>query len=206
MPAKMLTIKNQPVTVDAALPAGPLLNYEAPDFRGWDRGYLHVYTGEGKGKTTAALGLALRAVGNGARVFIGQFMKSGIFGEILALQLFHPMVRIQQFGTGRFIQGGIAGEDRKSFQKGIHAIKNIFISGNYHLVILDEINMAVSLGLLSVRELLEIIKLKPKNVELVFTGRYAPPELLEIADLVTEMREIKHYYQSGVVARTAIEK
>jgi cob(I)alamin adenosyltransferase len=176
------------------------------EFKGWERGYLQVYTGDGKGKTTAALGLTLRAIGNGARVFIGQFMKNGDYGEIKALQSFTENVRIQQFGTGQFINRKMALDDYKSCRQGIHTIKHVLISGDYHLVILDEINTALCCGLLTVKELMGIARLKPDNLELVFTGRYAPPQVLEIADLVTEMKEVKHYYHTGVAARPAIEK
>lgn len=180
--------------------------HAARKFNVWEKGFIQVYTGDGKGKTTAALGLALRAIGHGAKIFIGQFMKNGDYGEIKALQNFNGNVSIEQFGTGKFINGKISPEDYHAFQHGIHTIKNVLTSGEYHLVILDEINMAVYCGLISAKELMAIVRQKSDDVELVFTGRYALPELIEVADLVTEMKEIKHYYNAGVLARSGIEK
>ena len=206
MSVKMSTVNEQEVGRVPTSLAKKTLQAVSADFPAWEKGYLQVYTGNGKGKTTAALGLTLRAVGNGARVFIAQFMKNGAYGEIKALQNFNPRVRVQQFGTGKFLQNEIDLEDYQSCRQGILTIKKIWLSGNYNLVILDEINVALFYGLLSLKELMDIVKLKPNSMELVFTGRYAPPELLEVADLVTEMREIKHYYHIGLAARLAIEK
>jgi len=202
-------------TASANLQTNELIRYSrnstlphtnAAKFNGWSKGYIHVYTGDGKGKTTAALGLTLRAIGHGAKIFIGQFLKNGDYGEIKALRNFNGNVFIEQFGTGSFIGEEMSPEDYHACRCGIHIIKRVLASGDYHLVILDEINIAVCCGLLSVKELMGIVGQKPVDVELVFTGRYALPEILEVADLVTEMKEIKHYYHAGVMARLGIEK
>ena len=167
--------------------------------------YIQVYTGDGKGKTTAAIGLAVRAVGAGLRVFIGQFMKSGKYSEIEALKRFGDQIVCLQFGSGRWVKGKPAEEDVLLAQEGLEKVREIITSGEYQLVILEEANMAVWFKLLDVRDLIQIIDLKPDNVELVFTGRRADPLLIERADLVTEMREVKHYFTQGVKARIGIE-
>jgi cob(I)alamin adenosyltransferase len=171
------------------------------------KGYVQIYTGNGKGKTTAATGLAVRAAGAGLKVFIGQFLKMGDYSEIKALkERFSDMITLEQFGTGGFIGGKVSPEHIQAAGKGLKRIKELMISGKYDVVICDEINVAVSLGLLTVEDLLELIALKPENIEMVFTGRGADPKMIEAADLVTEMTEIKHYYKKGVNARTGIEK
>jgi cob(I)alamin adenosyltransferase len=170
------------------------------------KGYVQVYTGNGKGKTTAALGLTLRAAGAGHRVFIGQFTKGNHYSELNALKRFDELVTLRQFGTGSFIFNNPSDADREFAQRGLAELKAAVLSGEYDLVIFEEANIAVHYGLLSVSELLEIIKTRPAHVELVFTGRNAHPDLIEAADLVTEMKEIKHYYKQGVQARPGIEK
>jgi cob(I)alamin adenosyltransferase len=171
------------------------------------KGYVQVYTGDGKGKTTAALGLAIRAVGAGYKVFIGQFIKMGEYSEIKALkERVSDMVTIEQFGSGRFVKGTPTPEQIELARKGIERIQSVMVSGEFQVIILEEANIAVSLGLLSSEQLLALIDTKPKNVELVFTGRNAPDFLMNKADLVTEMKEIKHYFKKGVRARTGIEK
>jgi cob(I)alamin adenosyltransferase len=170
------------------------------------KGYIQVYTGDGKGKTTAGLGLALRAAGAGLKVFIGQFIKQGDYSEINALKRFSDLVTVEQFGLGRFIKGKPAPEDIEMSRHGLEKIKKIFAAGEHHVVILDEANVAVTVGLFSEAELIDLIALKPENTELLITGREASPGIIEKADLVTEMREIKHYYRKGVQARDGIEK
>lgn len=170
------------------------------------QGYVQVYTGTGKGKTTAALGLALRAAGAGLRVFIGQFLKNHAYSEIQALQRFADSITIQQYGTGCFIFGTPADADIRSARTGFSQLKEHVLSGKYDLVILDEANVAVHYNMLTVEELLELIDSKPVHVELIITGRNADRRIIERADLVTEMREVKHYYTSGIEARTGIEK
>ncbi len=168
-------------------------------------GYVQVYTGDGKGKTTAALGLALRAVGAGLRVFIAQFVKGAEYSEITAMRQFLPMVTVKQYGRGCFIKGKPDAEDVRLAQSGLAEIREIMKSGNYDLVILDEANIATYFNLITVADLLDLIREKPESVELVITGRKAASEIIEAADLVTEMQEIKHYYQRGVTARLGIE-
>ncbi|WP_319524718.1 cob(I)yrinic acid a,c-diamide adenosyltransferase [uncultured Desulfosarcina sp.] len=170
------------------------------------KGYIQVYTGDGKGKTTASLGLALRAAGAGLRVYIAQFIKSGDYSEIKALARFAETITVEQFGRGRFIKGKPAPEDVTAAQKGLQAIRSALDSGDYQVVIMEEGNVAAACGLFAVDEILDIMAGKPENVELVITGRYADPRVIEKADLVTEMKAVKHYYEAGVAARVGIEK
>ncbi|MFC1884167.1 cob(I)yrinic acid a,c-diamide adenosyltransferase [Thermodesulfobacteriota bacterium] len=170
------------------------------------RGYIQVYTGDGKGKTTAALGLALRAAGAGLRVYICQFMKKGDYSEIKALETYHDLITVEQFGTGKFIEGKPSPEDIKAAQEAVRRIKEIFSNGEHDVLIMDEANVALHLGLLSMDDIKDIIQSKPEGMEIVLTGRNAPQELIEDADLVTEMKLIKHYFKDGVHARTGIEK
>jgi cob(I)alamin adenosyltransferase len=170
------------------------------------KGYVQVYTGDGKGKTTAALGLALRAAGAGLKVFIAQFLKRGDYSEIKALKKLSEQITVAQYGLGHFVKGKPAPEDMEAAQAGLRKVKSAVTSGAYDLVIIEEGNVAVQCGLFPLAELLDIISEKPEQVELVITGRGASPELIERADLVTEMKEIKHYYKKGVTARIGIEK
>lgn len=171
------------------------------------KGYIQVYTGNGKGKTTAALGLALRAAGKGMKVYIGQFMKGQRYGEFDAINKYlSEWITIEQYGTPKFVVGKPSDEDIKLAKEGLKKAKEAMLSGNYDIVILDEINVSVYLKTLELEGVLDFIKEKPSNVELILTGRYAPQELIDIADLVTEMKEVKHYYTKGVIAREGIEK
>ena len=170
------------------------------------KGYVQVFTGDGKGKTTAALGLALRAAGAGIRVFIAQFAKMGKYSELESLKRLDDMIVIKQYGRPDFIVNEIKAEDIDSARKGLKEVSEIISSGEYPLVILDEANIATYYKLFSARELLELINSKPEHVEIVITGRNADSMIIENADLVTEMREIKHYYDKGVKARRGIEK
>ena len=169
-------------------------------------GYIQVYTGDGKGKTTAALGLALRASGAGLTVYIAQFIKSGDYSEIKALSRFADRITVEQFGRGRFINGKPSPEDMAAAQKGLKAIRSALSSGLYQVVIMEEGNVAAMCGLFPVDEILAIMSQKPGDVELVVTGRGADKRVIDRADLVTEMKSVKHYYQSGVMARMGIEK
>jgi cob(I)alamin adenosyltransferase len=170
------------------------------------KGYVQVYTGDGKGKTTAAIGLAVRAVGAGLKIFIGQFVKGMDYSELKSLERFSPQMKVKQYGRAKFVHSKPAEEDFAAARDGYEEIKGIIKSGQYDLVILDEANIAVYFKLLSVEELLTLIDEKPESLELIFTGRKADPRLIERADLVTEMREVKHYYSKGVLAREGIEK
>ncbi|MCK4324330.1 MAG: cob(I)yrinic acid a,c-diamide adenosyltransferase [Armatimonadetes bacterium] len=172
----------------------------------WEQGHIQVYTGDGKGKTTAALGLALRAAGAGARVFIAQFAKGRPTAELDSLARLSDLVTIKQYGRGRFIVGEPEPEDIEAAQQGLEEAQKVITSGEYSLVILDEANVAVDLGLLSVGALLSAVNAKPEHVEIVITGRNAHKRIIDRADLVTEMREVKHYHSKGVKARRGIEK
>jgi cob(I)alamin adenosyltransferase len=168
--------------------------------------YFHVYTGEGKGKTTAALGLALRAAGAGWKVFIGQFAKGQATSELDALRRFEDRITIRQFGGEELIDPRPKNSDLEQAERGLAECATAISSGRYRLVILDEANVAATMRLLSLQKLLELIDSRPKSVELVLTGRWAPSEILDRADLITEMREVKHYYRKGVPARKGIER
>lgn len=170
------------------------------------KGYVQVYTGNGKGKTTASLGLTLRAAGAGLKVHIVQFLKKGDYSEIKALARFDDLVTVEQYGLGKFIRGNPSEEDIVAAASGLGRIGEIIAEGRCDLLVIEEGNVAVKCGLFSVEELLALIDGKPEGMEVVVTGRYAHEKLIERADLVTEMTEIKHYYQQGVNARIGIEK
>jgi cob(I)alamin adenosyltransferase len=172
------------------------------------KGYVQVYTGKGKGKTTAALGLAFRAMGCGARTYVGQFMKGQKYSELDAALKVPEFITIEQFGKDTFVHVKYPPqpEDIELVQKGLTKVKQAIKSRKYNIVVLDEITTAFHFNLLSIEDMLDLIKNKPDGIELIFTGRYAPKELIEAADLVTEMTEIKHYYQKNVQARQGIEK
>jgi cob(I)alamin adenosyltransferase len=170
------------------------------------QGFVHVYTGDGKGKTTAALGLALRAAGAGMKIYIGQFIKNADYSEIKALRRFRDQIVLEQYGRGCFIRGNPCEADIEAARTGLQSIQNALVSGDYQLVIADEANVAVGCGLLYEADLLALMAARPPGVELVLTGRKAPPAVVAQADLVTEMKEIKHYYQKGILAREGIEK
>jgi cob(I)alamin adenosyltransferase len=170
------------------------------------RGYVQVYTGNGKGKTTAAIGLAIRAAGAGFKVFIAQFIKMGEYSEIKALKRFSDLITVEQFGLGRFVEGHPSKEDIEAANKGLQRVREIMAGGEYKVIIMEEANVAVKFGLITDKDLLGVIISKPQEIELVITGRYASVRIIEIADLVTEMRSIKHYFEEGVEARIGIEK
>ena len=170
------------------------------------KGYVQVYTGDGKGKTTAAIGLAIRALGAGWRVFIGQFLKSGEYSEHKALAQFSDHLTIKTYGRNVFIKGEPEEEDRRLAQKGYQEIAEILASGRYRLVILDEVNVAVHYGLITIDQVLDLIDRRAAGVELLLTGRHAHSRLIERADLVTEMRAVKHYFARGIKARVGVEK
>ena len=172
------------------------------------KGYVQVYTGNGKGKTTTALGLAFRAMGHGLKTYIGQFMKGQFYGELKAAEMVHPYITIEQYGKDTFIHVTEPPheDDVRMAREGLARAISAMLSGEYDLIVLDEITTAHHFHLISLKELLEVIACKPDGVEVVFTGRYALPELIAAADLVTEMMEVKHYYQNGVEARDGIER
>ncbi len=170
------------------------------------QGYIHVYTGDGKGKTTAALGLALRAAGAGLRVGLIQFLKDGDYSEIKALRGVNPSIHVAQFGTGRFVRGRPTAADRSRAALGLEAAREALRGEEHDLVILDEINVAGALGLVDEDAVLTLLKQRAPHVEVVLTGRRAPEAWCEAADLVTLMQAQKHYFQKGVSARVGIEK
>ena len=167
------------------------------------KGYLQVYTGNGKGKTTAAFGLAVRALCAGKRVFIGQFVKSMKYNETRLEACFPGRLAVRQFGRGCFLDH--RPEDVRLVQEGLRECAAILASGEWDLVILDELTIAVYFGLLSDKEILEVIGLRDTGTEVVITGRYASEALLALADLVTEMREVKHYYTRGGLSRDGFD-
>ena len=164
------------------------------------KGYVQVYTGDGKSKTTAAIGLSIRAAGAGLKVYIARFITMGDNSEIRALKKFSDFITVEQIGLGRFIKGKPSEEDIEAARTGIEKVKSLMRSSDYNIIILEEANEAAKCGLISVKEILDLISSKPEKVELVITGRGADPEVIEKADLVTEMKEIKHYYKKGVPA------
>lgn len=171
-----------------------------------ERGCVQIYTGNGKGKTTAALGLSLRALGRGLRVCFFQFIKGGgPYGEQLIAEKLAPDFIIIQTGRPGWVNTRDISEDRRLAQEALQQARAALSSGAYDLFVCDEINGAVGFGLIDVEQVLELIRMKPEQVELVLTGRNADERVVQAADLVTEMREVKHYYQSGVPARTGIE-
>jgi cob(I)alamin adenosyltransferase len=169
-----------------------------------DRAYLHVYTGDGKGKTTAALGLILRALGAGLSVCMVQLIKSMEYHELRMLRRLG--VPVHQYGRGCFITAEPTAEDRRLAREGLAFARRLFDRDDLDLLVLDEVNVAVQLGLLDEHELLEVVRSRPAGLELVCTGRGAPRTLIETADLVTEMVNVKHYYEAGVLARDGIER
>uniref|UniRef100_A0A7V2ZHZ0 corrinoid adenosyltransferase n=1 Tax=Ignavibacterium album TaxID=591197 RepID=A0A7V2ZHZ0_9BACT len=171
------------------------------------KGYVHIYTGNGKGKTTAALGLALRAAGAGLKTYIAQFMKVYPYSELNSLKLLSDHIIIEQFCGDEFVYKRQLPDENeiKKAVNGLNKAKTMMKSDEYDLIILDEVLVSIYFKLLTVEQLIEIINEKPVNVELILTGRYCPEILYEKADLITEMKEIKHYYSKGITSRKGIE-
>jgi cob(I)alamin adenosyltransferase len=171
-----------------------------------EKGLIQVYTGNGKGKSSAAFGLALRAIGRGLKVYIIQFIKGGFdYGELYIVDKL-PNLTLKAFGRGKFVTEKPAEKvDVEFAEEALALAEEVVKSGEYDIVILDEINVALNLKLIKLEKALKLIKDKPKHVELVLTGRYAPNEIIEIADLVTEMKEVKHPFNEGFQARKGIE-
>ncbi|MEJ5186203.1 MAG: cob(I)yrinic acid a,c-diamide adenosyltransferase [Candidatus Geothermincolales bacterium] len=167
---------------------------------------IQVYTGDGKGKTTAALGQALRALGHGMKVFMIQFMKGRTYGELVTCQKCLPDLTIVMAGRDCFVEKGSPEEvDVRLAREGLELAKKVVREGKHQMLILDEINVALDYGLLPLEEVLDFLRSVPPEMEVVCTGRYAPPELVELADMVSEVREIKHHYKKGVAMRKGIE-
>ncbi len=176
-----------------------------------ENGYIQIYTGDGKGKTTASLGLALRALGHGWKVLVIQFTKGeqgeNYYGEMVSASKFsNNNLEVAQFGMDRVVYShNVCIEDFKEAKRGWQFAKEAIRSGKYQLVIMDEINICTDLGMIKVSEIKDELLNKPKNLEIVLTGRRAHPELVALAHLVTEMKPIKHYFDMGVMARQGIE-
>jgi len=167
-----------------------------------EKGYIQVYTGNGKGKSTAAFGLALRAIGAGYKVIVIQFLKGMEYSEHESFKRLG--IDYELYGTKEFVVGKPSERVKNLCREGLERARQAFKEG-YDVVILDEANVAVYMEAMDLGDLMKVVNEKPENVELVITGRYAPKELVERADLVTEMREVKHYYQKGVQARKGVE-
>jgi len=169
-------------------------------------GTVQVYTGNGKGKTTAALGQALRACGHGLKVIMIQFMKgSKNYGEVMIASEI-PGFEIVQSGLPTFVErGNPSQEDLRLAREGMKLARKVITEATHDMVILDEINCAIDYGLVDVKDVLDLVALRPSTMELILTGRYAPPEIIEAADLVTEMKEVKHHYKAGIAMREGIE-
>ena len=172
-----------------------------------DKGFIQVYTGSGKGKTTAAIGQAVRAAGFDLKTYIVQFMKEFPYSELNSLKYLKEWITIEQFGGDDFVyKKQLPGEEDKSkARSGLNTANEKMLSNKFDIIILDEVNVAIYFKLLTVDEVVEFISQKPGNVELILTGRYCPDEIIKLADLVTEMKEAKHYYQKGITSRKGIE-
>jgi len=169
--------------------------------------FIQVYTGDGKGKTTAALGLSIRAAGRGLKTYIGQFMKGQHYGELTALRD-NPFITIEQYGDVECIhRNQVTQKHMDQAEQGLIKARDAMLSGQYDMVILDEINVTIWFGLLTVKQVLAFLDQRPQRVEIILTGRYAPQEFIEYADLVSEIKEVKHYYNNqGILARDGIER
>lgn len=165
---------------------------------------IQVYTGNGKGKTTAALGLAIRAAGAGLNIYIAQFLKGREYSEIKSLAKIKN-IKIEQFGKRCFIKNKPIQKDILLANIGFEKIKKIIKKRIYDVVILDEINIALNLKLLRLEDIISLIRNTPRHLELILTGRNCPPRIIKLADLVSEIKEVKHYYKKGVKARRGIE-
>jgi len=170
------------------------------------RGFLQVYTGNGKGKTTASLGLAMRSIGHDHKVMMIQFMKGSNYGELTSAEKYLPSLNIEQYGLETFIDiENLSPQDVELAHKGLTRAREILIEGSYDVVILDEINVALDYNLVSLEQVMELINLRQPYVELIFTGRNAHEKIIEVADLVTEITLVKHYFYQGIKAREGIE-
>jgi len=172
------------------------------------KGYIHVYTGNGKGKTTAALGLAFRAWGRGLRTYVGQFMKGQFYAELAAAARTDGHIVIEQYGKDTFVhvKHPPEPEDVAMAQAGFAKLKQAMLSNDYQIIVADEIITALYFHLLAADEVLALMREKPNRIELILTGRYCPAEIIAAADLVTEMCEVKHYYAQNVPARDGVER
>ena len=171
------------------------------------RGYIQIYTGNGKGKTTAAIGQAVRAAGYGLKTYFVMFMKEFPYNEVKSLKNLKDFITLVQVGKDDFVYKKVppSETEKLAIKKALYETKNKMLSGEYDLIVLDEIFVSIFFGLIDKEEVISFICSKPENVELILTGRYCPKEIINKADLVTEMKEVKHYYEKGVLSRRGIE-
>jgi cob(I)alamin adenosyltransferase len=172
-----------------------------------DQSFVQIYTGNGKGKSTAAIGQAVRAAGFGLKTYIAQFMKEYPYNELISLKHLSEWITIEQFGGDEFVyKKELPNEEElDKARNGLQSAREKMLSGEYDLIILDEAIVAIYFKLIVTEDLIEFIKTKPNNIELILTGRYCPEELIKLADLVTEMKEVKHYYHKGITSRRGME-
>ncbi len=171
------------------------------------KGFVQVYTGNGKGKTTAAIGQAVRAAGSGLQTYIIQFMKEYSYSELKSLHYLNKWITIEQCGGDNFVYQKRLPSKKEilKIENGLLKSKQLMLSGNFDIIILDEILVSIYFKLINEKSVIDFIKAKPKEIELILTGRYATQSIINLADLVTEMREVKHYYTNGIEARKGIE-
>lgn len=171
------------------------------------KGFIHIYTGNGKGKTTAAIGQAVRAAGYGLKIYIVQFMKEYPYNELNSLKLLNDWITIEQFCGDDFVYKKQlpSEEETEKAKTGLISANEKMLSGEYDIIILDEVCTSIYFKLIHLKDVLTLIKNKPESIELILTGRYCPQQLIDKADLVTEMKEIKHYYERGITSRLGIE-
>lgn len=171
------------------------------------KGFIQVYTGNGKGKTTAALGQAVRASGHGLKTYFVMFMKEFPYNEVKSLVRLKDFITIVQVGKDDFVykKAPPPKEEKLKIKNALNTAKTKMLGGEYDLIVLDEILVSIYFGLITKKEVIAFINEKPKHVELILTGRYCPQKIIDKADLVTEMKEVKHYYEKGVLARRGIE-
>lgn len=172
-----------------------------------DKGYVQIYTGNGKGKTSAALGIALRAAGAGYKTLIIQFMKKFPYSETSSLQKLSDLIVVEQWIGDKFVikRSAPSEEELDEAKRALERVRDALSGNEFDIIIMDEICVSIYFKLYDTNEILEIIKSKPNGKELILTGRYCPKELIDAADLVTEMKEIKHYYEQGVLSRKGID-
>jgi len=172
-----------------------------------EKGFIQIYTGNGKGKSTAAIGQAVRAAGYGFKTYIAQFMKEYPYSELKSLEFLKEFITIEQFAGDDFVYRKELPNkiEMDKARRGLEIAKAKMLSGKFDIIILDEVCVSIHFGLFNDEEILTFMKMKPHNVELILTGRYCPDKLMEAADLVTEMKALKHYYLDGVLARKGIE-
>jgi cob(I)alamin adenosyltransferase len=187
-------------------PAKKMTSPSAKNAKGKKRGLVIVITGNGKGKTTSAFGQALRAVGQGYKVFIIQFMKGRSYGECVAAEKYLPRLTVHRSGLDSFVmRDHPAPADIELARQGLELAKKVVASGKYDMVILDEINVAVDFKLIPLQDVIQLIENKPPSLDLILTGRYAAKKIISLADTVSEVREIKHHYAAGIKDRAGIE-